>query len=103
MDTWLLCGSRTQLPYLKKKNNTHHTTNKMSSSKCVISGTVPRENRKARAHRNRSASNSPELTDNADDEGEQVNDAVKHLHILLRLITEHSIDQDGWEDKDEHK
>lgn len=34
-------------------------------------------------------------TYDADDEGEQVNDAVEDLDVPLRLITENSVDQDG--------
>lgn len=36
------------------------------------------------------------LTYDADDEGEQVDDAVKDLDVPLRLVSENSVDQDGW-------
>jgi len=35
------------------------------------------------------------LTYDADDEGEQVNDAMKQLHVSLCLVTKYSVDQDG--------
>lgn len=42
------------------------------------------------------------LTDDAQGEGEQVNDGVKQLNVLLRLATKHSVDQDGWVETHTH-
>lgn len=38
------------------------------------------------------------LTYDADDEGEQVNDAVEKLYVFLRLVPKNSVDQDGWKE-----
>lgn len=43
------------------------------------------------------------LTYDADDQGEQVNDAVKQLYVPLRLILKHSVDQDSWRERARRK
>jgi len=43
---------------------------------------------------------SPPLTDDADDEGHEVDDAVQHLHVPLGFVPEDSVDQDGCGEED---
>lgn len=40
------------------------------------------------------------LTYDADDEGEQVNDAVKQLYVPLCLMSKYSVDQDSWRERE---
>lgn len=42
------------------------------------------------------------LTYDADDKGKQVDDAVKDLDAPLWLISENSVDKDGWRDNSQH-
>lgn len=55
------------------------------SSACTHSRRASRPTRTARL-----------LTYDANDKGEQVDGAVKDLDVPLRLVSENSVDQDGW-------
>lgn len=87
----MLCGFRIQLQDLHEEKNTGEV--EVVRERCDAFQMLPH------THRRRAlcpTGTSRFLTYDADDEGKQVDDAVKDLDVPLRLISENSVDQDGW-------